>query len=162
VQLFIADLYRSLEAASSRLPPDAARLLRALEEQLPAPAEAPFDLILAWDLLNYFEAAQLTALGGHLGRLCRPGGQLFALIATRGPICDRPLVFQILKHDLLLYEAPVATERPCPRYRETWLERQLEDFAVQTSFLLRNGMQEYVFTRRVGHAAMPPTRLRRF
>ncbi len=162
VQLFIADLYRSLCASAERLPPDPARLRRALAVQLPVPDQPPFDLILAWDLLNYFEPEQIRVLGQHLGQLCRPGGQLFALIATRGPIADRPMTFQILERNLLLYDAAAGDLRPSPRYRETGLERLLDAFAVQTSFLLRNGMQEYIFTRRVSHImAPPPHRLKR-
>lgn len=155
VQLFIADLYRSVRSSTGQLPPDAARLRRALEDQLPVPPEGPFDLVLAWDLLNYFPADQLEALGQHLGALCRPGGKLFALIATRGPISDRPMNFEIVARDLLRYSATAAQERPCPGYHETALERLLDAFAVQTSFLLRNGMQEYVFTRRVGNPTLP-------
>jgi SAM-dependent methyltransferase len=155
VQLFIADLYRSVRSSTGQLPPDAARLHRKLEEQLPVPAEGPFDLILAWDLLNYFSAEQLEPLGQHLGALCRPGGQLFALVATRGPISDRPMNFEILGPDLLRYGTTAAAERPSPGYRETGLERLLDAFAVQTSFLLRNGMQEYIFTRRVSHPVVP-------
>ena len=155
VQLFIADLFRSLRSSTGQLPPDAARLRRALEEQLPLPAEGPFDLVLAWDLLNYFAADQLEALGQHLGALCRPGGQLFALVATRGNIGDRPMNFEIVARDLLRYRPTGAQQRPGPGYRETALERLLDAFAVQTSFLLRNGMQEYIFTRRVSHPAPP-------
>lgn len=157
VQLFIADLYRSVRSSTGQLPPDANRLGRLLEEQLPVPEERPFDLVLAWDLLNYFAADQLEALGQHLGSLCRPGGQLFALIATRGPISDRPLNFEIVASDLLRYGETAATERDTPGYHETALERLLDAFAVQTSFLLRNGMQEYIFTRRVSHPTPPPT-----
>jgi len=156
VQLFIADLYRSVRSSTGQLPPDAARLRRVLEDQLPVPSEGPFDLILAWDLLNYFAADQLETLGHHLGALCRPGGQLFALVATRGPISDQPMNFEILGRAALRYGATAASQRPSPGYRETGLERLLYAFAVQTSFLLRNGMQEYIFTRRVGHATLPP------
>lgn len=153
VQLFIADLYRSIRSSTGQLPPDPPRLRRALEVQLPVPDAEPFDVVLAWDLLNYFAADQLEVLGNHLGTLCRPGGQLFALVATRGPIGDRPMNFEIVAPDLLHYHATAATERPSPGYRETALERLLDAFAVQTSFLLRNGMQEYIFTRRVSHPA---------
>ena len=156
VQLFIADLYRSVRSSTGRLPPEAARLQRLLKEQLPVPDEGPFDLVLAWDLLNYFDADQLEALGQHLGVLCRPGGQLFALVATRGPISDQPMNFEIVAPDLLRYVATAPTERTSPGYRETALERLLDAFAVQTSFLLRNGMQEYIFTRRVSHPTLPP------
>ena len=100
---------------------------------------------------------QLEAVGEHLGALCRAGGQLFALVATRGPISDRPMNFEILAKDLLRYRATAPTERPSPGYHETALERLLDAFAVQTSFLLRNGMQEYIFTRRVSHSPLPPS-----
>jgi hypothetical protein len=156
VQLFIADLYRSVRSSTGQLPPDAVRLHRSLEEQLPVPEEGPFDLVLAWDLLNYLDPDQLRTLGQHLGTLCRPGGQLFALIATRGPISDRPMNFEIVASDLLRYSPTAATERAGPGYRETGLERLLDAFAVQTTFLLRNGMQEYIFTRRAGHSAPLP------
>lgn len=156
VQLFIADLYRSVRSSTGQLPPDAARLQRVLEEQLPVPEDGPFDLVLAWDLLNYFAADQLAALGQHLGSLCRPGGQLFALVATRGPIGDRPMTFEILARDTLRYGSTAAAQRPSPGYRETALERLLEAFAVQTSYLLRNGMQEYIFTRRMSHTTLTP------
>ena len=157
VQLFIADLYRSLRSSTGQLPPDADRLRRALEDQLPIPDEGPFDLILAWDLLNYFATDQLEALGQHLGALCRPGGQLFALVTTRGPISDRPMNFEIVARDLLRYGATAASERDSPGYHETALERLLDAFAVQTSFLLRHGMQEYIFTRRISHQTQPPS-----
>ena len=155
VQLFIADLYRSVRSSTGQLPPDAARLRRSLEDQLPVPTEGPFDVVLAWDLFNYFAADQLEALGHHLGALCRPGGQLFALIATRGPICDRPMNFEIIDRDVLRYGDTAATERPHPGYHETALERLLDAFVVQTTFLLRNGMQEYIFTRRMSHRPPP-------
>ncbi len=157
VQLFIADLYRSVRSSTGQLPPDPARLQRALEDQLPVPDEGPFDLILAWDLLNYFAPDQIATLGQHLGTLCRPGGQLFALVSTRGPISDRPMNFEIIARDLLRYGAAAATERPSPGYHETALERLLDAFAVQTSFLLRHGIQEYIFTRRVSHSTLPPS-----
>jgi SAM-dependent methyltransferase len=156
VQLFIADLYRSMRSSTGQLPTDAARLQRALEDQLPVPEEGPFDLVLAWDLLNYFATDQLEVLGQHLGGLCRPGGQLFALVATRGSISDRPMNFEIVARDLLRWVNTAATERASPCYHETALQRLLDAFAVQTSFLLRNGMQEYVFTRRVSHPTPPP------
>ncbi len=156
VQLFIADLYRSVRSSTGQLPADAPRLRRALEDQLPVPDEGPFDLVLAWDLFNYFAADQLEALGHHLGSLCRPGGQLFALMATRGPISGRPMNFEIVARDLLRYIPTAAAEQSNPGYHETALERLLDAFAVQTSFLLRNGMQEYIFTRRVSHPTLPP------
>lgn len=156
VQLFIADLFRSVRSSTGQLPQDAARLRRVLEEQLPVPDEGPFDLVLAWDLFNYFAAEQIEALGQRLGALCRPGGQMFALMATRGPISDRPMNFEIVARDLLRYVDTAAAERPNPGYHETALERLLDAFVVQTTFLLRNGMQEYIFTRRMSHPPPPP------
>ncbi len=152
--LYIADLYRSL-AGEGRLPPDPPRLDRALDEQLPQPATGPFDLILAWDLINYFDPPRLEVLGHRLGSLCRPGGQMLALIATRDRIADRPLAFSIRDAGNLDYRSSATGEHPPPRYIEAQLERLLPSFSVETTYLLRNGIQEYVFTRRAlpGRAA---------
>ncbi len=65
--------------------------------------------------------------------------------------------FEIVAPDVLRYGTAAASERASPGYHETALERLLDAFAVQTSFLLRHGMQEYIFTRRVSHQTQPPS-----
>ncbi|MGH9465113.1 MAG: methyltransferase domain-containing protein, partial [Thermoanaerobaculia bacterium] len=142
--LHIADLYRALRSDSG-LPRDAAELDSALAPQLP---EGPFDLVLAWDLLDYFDRAQLEVLGRHLAERCRPSALVFAIVSYLHQIPDRPHRFEILDEESLVYGDASGLSRPSPGYREPELVRLLPGFAVEASYLLRHGVQEYVLARR--------------
>lgn len=137
-RLFVEDLRDALAA-----PHGTAGALRAL--LCAADPSLPFDLILAWDLLNYLDIAAVEGLARRLGAFCRPGSLLFALIGTRREMPARPLRLAIADTATLLYEAETGALRPCPRYREPDLLRALPGFDVEASYLLRNGMQEYLF-----------------
>ncbi len=143
-KLFIADLFQTLRGLRDGLDWNASVLDRALAEYLPYRDRKRFDLILAWDLLNYLSREEMQVLGRHLSRLCKPAGLLFVMISTRKQIPDRPTVFRIVDRETLEYDNPSKIRRPCPLYREPDLGRLMSDFEVETSFLLRNGMQEYV------------------
>jgi hypothetical protein len=106
-----------------------------------------FEAVLAWDLFNYFTPAQLRGVAAALARCCRPGALLFALISIHKQIPPRPLRYRIVGRDRLLYEGDAATTRPGPRYHQPELERALPGFRVDTSYLLRHGVQEYLFVR---------------
>lgn len=147
-KIHIADLYNTLKNLQSRRSPDRSRFERILEKDLPKPGGRPIDLILAWDLLNYLERAQLTQLGQYLGRLCRRESLLFALIANQKQISSTPTRFLIIDADTLRYETSSKGIRTAPQYKEPDLDRLMPAFEVETSFLLRNGMQEYVLTSR--------------
>ncbi len=147
-KIHIADLYSSLKNLPPRRSPDRSRFERILEKDLPKPGGRPVDLILAWDLLNYLERAQLSQLGQYLGGLCRRESLMFALIANHKQISDTPTRFLIIDADTLRYETPSRSTRPAPQYKEPDLDRLMPAFEVETSFLLRNGMQEYVLSSR--------------
>ena len=147
-KFFIADLFHSLRSQRDGLDWDAEVLDRTMAEQLPYQDQQRFDLILAWDLLNYLERQEMQVLGRHLGRLCKPSDLLFAMLSTRKRIPDRPTRFSIVDLETLAYDNPSKFGRPCPLYKEPDLGRLMSDFEVETSFLLRNGMQEYVLALR--------------
>jgi hypothetical protein len=142
--LHIADLYRALRSDRG-LPRDATELGIVLPQQLPP---GPFDLILAWDLFDYFDRAQLEVLGQELAVRCRPAGLVFAIVAYLHQIPDRPHRFEILDEESLLYGDASGLSRPAPGYREPDLVRMLPGFDVEASYLLRHGVQEYLFARR--------------
>ena len=81
----------------------------------------------------------------RLKQYCRPGTLLFALIATRKQIPVEPRPFQILSPEQILYSRAEARQRPGPCYHEQELLRRLKGFRVDSRYLLRNGMQEYLF-----------------
>ncbi len=150
--LHIADLYRALRS-SLGLPRDASDLDAALEPQLPP---GPFDLILAWDLFDYFDREQLQVLGRHLARCSRAGTQLYAIVSYLHQVPDRPHRFEIVDEETLVYGDPSGLPRPAPAYREPDLVRLLPSFTVEASYLLRHGVQEYILVGKGEDEAAPP------
>jgi len=145
-KLYVADLldaaFRGTAVGSE--PPRAGSLEY---DRLPAGrGDAKFDVILAWDLFNYLRSDALQALCGRLHQFRRQGGVLFALVSTRTRIPAEPMRFRIVDDRHLSYEVSSPATRPSPRYVPSEMERLLPGFRVTRSFLLRNGMQEYVFT----------------
>jgi hypothetical protein len=143
-KLYIADLYHTLRSRAGGLPKDTKILDRLLTKELPPSELAPFDLILAWDLLNYLSGEQVASLGRHLARLSRQDSLIFALITNSKEMPSKPIGFRILDTDTLSYIVDTEIGRKSPLFKEPDLNRWLPDFEVETSFLLRNGFQEYV------------------
>lgn len=112
---------------------------------LPYGADARFDVIFTWDLFNYLTRETLQQLVGHLSKFCNPGAYLFALVSTRVNIPSQPLEYRVVDREKLIYGAASGIERPHPRYREVNLLKMMPGFRTDKSFLLRNGMQEYLF-----------------
>jgi hypothetical protein len=118
-----------------------------LSEFLSFGEEVRFDVILAWDLLNYLSTEELEALIRLLERWSRPGTMIFALISSLAQIPAVPILFRILDSDQMIYEMRTPEMRPCPRLQPRDLARMMAPFAVSHSFLLRHGIQEYIFSR---------------
>ncbi|MCZ6508294.1 MAG: hypothetical protein O7A98_11250 [Acidobacteria bacterium] len=143
-RLYIADLFRTLRQRG--LPPDQSESFdRELEATLP---NGCFDLILCWDLLDYLSSSQMKILGSQLAKRSRPGSRMFALIAPHGHIPDSPQSFEILSAESVRYTNNAAGRRPAPGYREPELNRWISPFAVESCYLLRHGIQEYILVNR--------------
>ncbi|HVR10059.1 MAG TPA: class I SAM-dependent methyltransferase [Thermoanaerobaculia bacterium] len=106
-----------------------------------------FDAVLIWDLINYLERREVAALARQLARFCRPGATMFALISILKQIPAEPMRFRILDQETLAYEPRNASTRPCPRYAPAELNELLRGFRLDRSFLMRHGIQEYLFAR---------------
>ncbi len=146
-KLFIADLHQTLfprSPAAAAPTPLATRLAR----DLPAIEGGPMDAILAWDLLNYLEPGEIEVLGRELRRYCRFGTILLTMISTLKEMPGRARSFEIADRESLVYGDAGRVSRLSPRYKEPDLGRLLADFKVETTYLLRNGMQEYVLEYR--------------
>ena len=144
-RIWVADLFRSLRAREGEdVLGDLGSLDRLLHRNLPESDDDGYDLILTWDLLNYFRPEELTVLGRHLARVCREQGTLFAMIALGRQMPDRPMRFGIADAEHLTYDTETAHRKPSPQYKQPDLERLMPGFEVETSFLLRSGIQEYV------------------
>jgi hypothetical protein len=150
----IADLHRSLSAESleSRQPEAMGALLERL---LPLDADERFDAMLAWDVLDYLRPDQVTTLMARLGPALRPEALVFVMVSTRREMPARPARHRIVDRETLLSEGPATPVRPCPQYTELDLARMLPGFSVRRSYLLRNGIQEYLLARDAGLARVP-------
>lgn len=139
----IADLYRSIQAE----PPESGEpeaFPGLLARLLPLEESERFDAVLAWDLFNYLRRDQATALMTWLAPACTPRTIVFALISTLAQIPGVPLRFRILDDQHLAWDAASRTTRPSPRFTQPDLRRMLPGFRVKSSYILRNGIQEYL------------------
>ena len=143
--LHICDFYRSYREWKAAVAPEEESEEAAFSALLPFSDETVFDIILAWDIFNYFNLRELEALVRRLGRWCRPETRLFALISSLPNISASPTMFRILTPEQMIYEIPTQDTRPCPRHQPRDIARLMARFTVSSSFLLRQGIQEYVF-----------------
>ncbi len=142
-RLYIEDFYRGYCESLAERPEGADDLV--LPEPLPLDIGVRFDIILVWDLLNYLSLDEIEALIRRLLPNSRPGTFLFALISTQAQIPEEPNLFRIMDRERMIYEPRTQKVRPSPRYHPKDLARLLAPFEISSSFLLRNGIQEYVF-----------------
>ncbi len=144
-RLHIQDFYRSYRERKAEIEPEEELEEAALSVLLPFSDETVFDIILAWDLFNYFDLQELGVLVQRLSCWCRPGTKLFALISSLPNISVSPTMFRILNREQMIHEIPTQETRPCPRHQPRDIVRLMARFTVSCSFLLRQGIQEYVF-----------------
>jgi hypothetical protein len=144
-RLYIHDFYRSYRERKAAVVPKEGPEKAPFSALLQFSDETVFDIILAWDIFNYFNLRELEALVQRLSRWCRPGTRLFALISDLPKISASPTMFSILNRGQLVYEMPTQDTRPCPRHQPRDILKLMDRFTVSNSFLLRQGIQEYVF-----------------
>jgi len=144
-RLYIGDFYRCYRERMAAVGPGKESVEAALSILLPFGDETVFNIILAWDLFNYFDLRELEALVQRLSRWCRPRTRLLALTSTQPDIPASPTIFKILNREQMIYETPTRTIRPCPRHQPRDIAKVMAGFTVAGSFLLHHGIQEYVF-----------------
>ena len=145
--LYIENLYQTVTSLRLQGPDDGFQYEELFRQLLPFKKLFQFDIVLAWDLLNYLSRLEFQYLMQHLDRYCRSGTLLFALVSTRKEIPERPMHFKILGVDQVIYESEPVALRPAPRFKESELEVLMPKFHAYKCFLLRNGMKEYLFIR---------------
>ncbi len=146
VKIYLPDFYRSFISATQATAGDEVSSEFLLHQTLPFAPDCHFDIILGWDLFNYLEPAQLESFIRVLSRMCHPGTYVFLLISTLQQIPAVPYRFKILDRERLVYENLTTETRPCPRYQPRDVKLMMAGFEVLVSFLLRHGMQEYLFS----------------
>jgi hypothetical protein len=147
-KIYIEDLYAALSARGVGGPGETEEAgPQFFAEFLPTSEPVSFDVVLAWDTFNYLTRKELTALMRHLTPFCHPGTVVFALVSILKTIPAQPIRFRILDEENLAYEVRTASTRPAPRFVPSELNDMLRGFRVDRSFLLRHGIQEYLFVK---------------
>lgn len=143
-RLDVADLAEELDQIAAESDP---ALLPALVERLlPPRRNEPTDLVLCWDLLNYLSRPALTALMDNLASRARPGTRVhFMLVYSGTRMPERPNYYAPRPDGTLLTIPVTRSEREAPRYSAEDLSRCLRGYVVESSVLMRNGMQECLY-----------------
>jgi len=150
--LTVADFYsglRTARAATSGEDGDDDRKAKAFAELLPFDKATRFDLVLAWDLLNYLTPQEQHLLMTCLEPFCLAGTAILAFVSMQKEMPPAPSAYSIRDADTLLYEEREGRARPCPRYLEGDLLKRMQGLTVENRYQLRNGMLEYVFSYRM-------------
>jgi len=144
-RLHILDFYRSYREWKAAVVPKEESEEAGFSAMLPFSDKMVFDIILAWDLFNYFDLRQLEALVQRLSRWCRSGTRLFTLTSSLPNISALPTIFKIVNREHIMYEISTQDTRPCPRHEPREIAKLMARFTVASSFLLHHGIREYVF-----------------
>jgi hypothetical protein len=111
---------------------------------IPAHPERPYDVVLAWDALDWLDPAERTSLMHRLDEVTAPGAGLYASVDTSGADRHAPVRTTLLGPDKIRLDPAGAPEAARPSLLPAQAERLLEPFRVQQAFSLRIGVREYV------------------
>jgi len=140
----IADVPAGLDELLADQEPD--ELDARIETLLPAPRKDPVDLVLCWDVLNYFERPALKTLMRAIAARGQPGTLIHALIVyAASEMPARPNRYAAVDEQHLVATPVTGQIRPSPRYTPEDLALCMPDFKMVRAMLLRNGMQEFLF-----------------
>jgi hypothetical protein len=125
---------------------DAGALRAAAEALLPARREAPIDIVLCWDLLNYLRPKGVSALMQAIAARSGRGAMAHGLIVYRDSTMPREPGRFVPSEDLkLVNRKRRPDEIKAPRYSPEDLSRAVAPFQIDRGMLLANGMQEFLF-----------------
>lgn len=154
VHLRIADFDRTVDEEEAR---DAIPALweRRLPHLLPFHAGERFDLILAWDLPNYFSRERWLAVARRVTERLTPGGALHMLVRVGAEMPDRPCIYRIVEPGILSEEIVSTTLMAAPRLPHADVEKLHPGLVAPRSHLGKHGMQEYLLEHAAEHN-LPP------
>ncbi len=123
-------------------------------EALPADPERPYDLVLAWDILDRVGPEARPGLIRRLAELTAPGARLYIVVNQSGGPTIPMLSFALLD---LEHVRQRVVGPPLPSYGHllpAQLERLLRPFEIEHAYSLREGQREYVAVRGRGNGAI--------
>ena len=146
-RLFIEDAHELISSFTGDPDADNSALLKWLEQWTAGTAHGTIDVVLAWDIFNYLDARLCKTLVDHVTPLLKPGAHFYLLVYSQKEMPALPMQFKALSADKMECQPLTHATRPSPRFNQTDIRKQLQEFSVAKSVLLRNGMQEYLLKR---------------
>jgi hypothetical protein len=144
-KVFIEDLYTDLDrhyksGKSGDLPEFIRKRLTH--------AEGSVDGILAWDLIDYLDAATAQVLAGELVRVMRSDASLLGFFGTAQPRGDQQFTKYVVVDEQTLRHRTYPSERGRQRVLQNRdIIRLFEGLRVSDSFLLQTNMREILFRK---------------
>lgn len=116
-------------------------------ESLPPERERPYDLVLAWDILDRLPPEGRGRLVEKLTELTAPDARLHVVVEASEEPMTHPFHFTLLEENRMRYEPSGPARPPRPRIQPAEVERLLTPFQVVRAFTLKAGLREYVAVR---------------
>ena len=113
-------------------------------------ADASFDGILCWDVMDYLDRASAHELAAQMTRVLRPDGALLGFFAS-GPVRDTPRYtkYIIVDEVNLQHRSYPATRGRGTSLLNRDIIRMFSALRVSDSFLLQNNLREILFRKPV-------------
>jgi hypothetical protein len=128
-------------------PPECEAWAAALR-RLPSNEEQPYDVVLAWDVLDRLDPGERPAVIERLAEITAPDARLYAVVDASGAATAHPVRFTLRSPDRVVQVPVGRTETAHPQLLPAHVERTLKPFEVQHAFTLRQGLREYVAAKR--------------
>lgn len=148
-KIYFADFFTELRSQDPDAEQGPEEFAGTCAQVLSFPPSTRFDLIHSWDLFNYLSLEEISGLTDYLRLFSSEVAPLVSLIWNRRRIPAQPNRYAIIDAETVEYRPRSRGKRPGPRYKEPDLLRAMTDYRVGRSFLLRHGVQEYIFEPRV-------------
>jgi hypothetical protein len=107
-----------------------------------------FSLVLMWDVINYLSVDQAERLLQSVAELCLPSARLHAIVFATDTMAAVPNRYRIIDSARLAYEPATTELRGAPDLPPAAVQKLLQGFRVEHSFVLQHGVHEYVASRK--------------
>jgi len=145
--LHIGDISRALAEEPEMSEPEEERDVEGVAVRLIAyEDDTRFDAIFVWDIFDYLDSTTSRAVMRRLGDYCRTGTLLYLMTSNRETIPDEPARYSIIDDQHLRFERRGSGTRDGMKHSPRALQRLMQGFRLQHSFLLGHEMQEYIFS----------------
>jgi hypothetical protein len=122
--------------------------LESTLSSIPQHPKQPYDVLLAWNLLDRVSPELRPRVVARLAEITGPDARLYLATESGPERPQHPLRFGLVDTERMWIEPAAGPPSPWPALLPAELERLIEPFAVTRAFTTRIGLREYVAVRR--------------